>query len=120
MQINPESSLRGTINHLMDEVGAQKRFAAQERKHAAGRRVQPVNRAFGNVRSNSFHTIVESSTILAVQVARPLREQIGNDGVKNSRQDSRLQVGDKPGAQSAGCKELSKRSDTDRRCGVPE
>ena len=99
--VDPEALLGRVVDHLVDELRAQQRLAAHQRQHAAGGRVQPVDRAPRHVLGHALHAVVERPAVVAIQIAFPLREQVGDDGVKIARQHARLDIGKQPAAHGA-------------------
>ena len=100
-QIDPEILLGGVVDDLVREVGTEKRFAAHQRQHPASRVVQPVDRAFGHVLGHSADAVVERPTVVTVEVALPLVEQVGNDGMKLARHHARAEERERPALRRA-------------------
>src|ERR1017187_5728419 len=100
-QIDPEILLGGVIDDLVGEVGAKERFTAHQRQHPASGVVQPVDRAFGHVLGHAADAVVERPTVVAVEVAFPLVEQIGNDGMKLARHHARAEERDRSSLHGA-------------------
>ncbi len=73
-QVNPEVLLRGIIDDFVHEIRPQERLSTRRRKHAARSRVQPINRATGDILAHSLHAVVVGPAIMTIQIAFPLRE----------------------------------------------
>src|SRR4029077_984663 len=80
----------------MYQLRAQKRLAAHERQYSAGGGVQPVNRGLFGLFTQAFYAVVERPTIMTIEIALPLSKKIGNDRMKGPRQNSGLDIREKP------------------------
>src|SRR5580692_3657258 len=81
-EVNPKVFLRSVVNHLVNEVWAKQWFAASGSQNPARRALEPVNGAAGRVFRHSLNAIVVRPAIVAVQVAFPLSEKVGDDRLK--------------------------------------
>ena len=78
-QINPEIFLRRIVHDLVNEIGAQQWLAARGSKHPAGCRVQPVDCAPRRILGHSFDAIVIRPAVMAIEIAFPFGEEVGDD-----------------------------------------
>ena len=86
----------------MREVGTQQRLAAHQRQHPASGVAQPVDRALGHVLGHAAHAVVEGPAVMAVEVALPLVEQVGDDRVEVARHHARANERERPCLASRG------------------
>src|ERR1700761_3930389 len=80
----------------MNEIRPQQWLASPVGQHSATRAVQPVHGAFGRVLTHALHLIVESPTIVAVQIAFELSEEIRNQRMKVARRHTRTYIRKQP------------------------
>src|SRR5205823_9651058 len=66
--------------------------------HASCSLMQPVDRALGGVLGHALYAIVEGPTIMAVEIALPLGEEIRNDRMQMAWKYTRLQIRNGPSA----------------------
>src|SRR5260221_11131750 len=94
----PESLLGRVVNNLMGEIGPQERLAAHHCEDPASRRVEPADGTARHLLRHSFYAVVEGPAVMAIQIAFPCSEQVGNDRMEIPRQDTRLDVREQPAA----------------------
>ena len=87
-EVHPEIFLRRVVNNLVNEVWPDQRFTAGGGKHAARRRLQPVDRAPRGVFRHALDAVVIGPAVVAVQIAFPFGEEVRDDRLKVARQDS--------------------------------
>ena len=86
-QIHPETFFGGVVDDFVHEVRADERLAAGWSEHAARRRFEPFDGAPRGVFGHAFYAVVIRPAVVAVQIALPLGEEVGNDGLKVAGQD---------------------------------
>jgi hypothetical protein len=80
----------------MREVRTQQDLTAHEREDPAAGVVEPIDRPPGDILRHSLDPIVERPAVVAIEVALPLGEEIGNDGVEFAGLYARAQIGHEP------------------------
>jgi hypothetical protein len=99
-EIDPEIFFGGVVDDFVDEVRPEERFAAGGRQHTARSGVQPIDSALGGVFTHAAHAIVVGPAVVAIEIAFPLGEEVGNDGLKFSGKNSGFEIGCHPAAHS--------------------
>jgi hypothetical protein len=97
-EINPEIFFGRVLDDFVDEVWTQERFAAGRGEDAAGRGVQPIDGASGGVFAHAADAIIVGPAVVAIEIAFPLREEVGDDGPKFSGEHSGFKIGSHPAA----------------------
>jgi hypothetical protein len=70
------------IDNFVYELRPEQRFASHEGEHTGSAVVQPVDRSARNLFGHALDAIIIGPTVMAVEVALILGEQIGNDGME--------------------------------------
>src|SRR5215471_7931647 len=87
-EINPKILLCGVVNDFVHKIRTQKGLATGGSEHAARRGIKPVYGAARRILGHTLDAIVVGPAVMTIEIAFPFGEEISNDGLKISRQDT--------------------------------
>src|SRR5262249_15167043 len=69
------------------------------RKDATGGGKEPIDGSLGGVFRHSFHAVLESPAVMTIEIAFPLRKEVGNDGMESAGKEAGFDIRSRPTVQ---------------------